>query len=153
MNHLRRALITVLLAPGITLAQGEAKHARYEEALRFSNDWLDQFVAGNSDATFDLLAPTFQRNLTREVWRKEVEKERADLGKQTSRTLRRIVWYQDPANAPLPGLYAAVEYDSVFENSDLHFQYLMLHSQDNLPFRVMRREVILVRKKARRDEE
>jgi hypothetical protein len=125
---------------GLFAQTKDANHDRYQEALDFANNWLDHFDAGDADATFNLLAPIFQANLTREVWSRSVAESRAKLGKRLSRKLRRIVWYQDPANAPLPGLYAAVEFDSVFVNADRHFQYLMLHSQNGAPFRLMRRE-------------
>jgi hypothetical protein len=46
--------------------------------------------------------------------------------------------------SPLPGLYAAVEIDSAYENAARHFQYIMLHSQEGAPFKVMRNEATFV---------
>jgi hypothetical protein len=48
-----------------------------------------------------------------------------------------------PVRMP-PGTYAAVEFDSVFENASNHFEYVMLHSLVGEPFRIMRRESTFV---------
>jgi len=47
-------------------------------------------------------------------------------------------------------LYAAVEFDSVFENADQHFQFIILHSQRDEPCRVMRSESTFVLKGSNR---
>jgi hypothetical protein len=125
----------------LTKAQNAAStHPRYVEAVNFATAWVDLFDAGDEKASFDQLAPTFQRNLTPAEWRRAMEESAAKLGKRLSRTLRRVVWYENPANAPLPGLYAAVEFDSAFENSGKHFRFVILHSQNGEPFKVMRSE-------------
>lgn len=115
-------------------------HARYAEAVEFAAKWRDLVDDGKHEEAFLDLAPTFQRNLTSATWKQVVERTRVQLGARQSRTLRRVVWYENPPNAPLPGLYAAVEFDSVFENARNHFQYIILHSQDGAPFKVMRNE-------------
>lgn len=117
-----------------------SKHPRYAEAVDFAATWVDLFDAGDVKSSFDQLAPTFQGNLTSVEWRRVIEESTAKLGKRRSRTLRRVVWYENPANAPLPGLYAAVEFDSVFENASRHFRFVILHSQNGEPFKVMRSE-------------
>jgi hypothetical protein len=140
----RRCLIVVATAILSFAAAGQVadstSHPRYAEAITFASAWLNLVEAGDAEASFAQLAPTFQGNLTPAEWREVITRTRRDLGKRVSRTLRRVVWYDNPPNAPLPGLYAAVEYDSVFENADKHFQYVILHSQNRAPFRVMRNE-------------
>ena len=139
LKKLSRQDIASLLA--LTKAENAAsKHPRYAEAVDFAATWVDLFDAGDEKASFDQLAPTFQRNLTPAEWLRAIEESAAKLGKRRSRTLRRVVWYENPANAPLPGLYAAVEFDSVFENASKHFRVVILHSQNGEPFKVMRSE-------------
>ena len=129
-------------------AQNAAVHPREAEAVKFANEWLDLVDQGNDVASFELLTSTFQRNLTANSWRQAIVGTNAKLGARISRKLRRVVWYDNSANAPLPGLYAAVEFDSVFENADQHFQYVVLHSQRDEPFRVMRNETTFALKKS-----
>ena len=142
MNYHRRTLLLFALAPLATYAQVPAStaHPRYVEAIAFASTWLDLIEGGEVESSFNQLAPTFQRNLTPATWQEAVSRTRTQLGKRLSRSLRRIVWYENPVNAPLPGLYAAVEFDSMFENADKHFQYVILHSQGGAPFKVMRNE-------------
>jgi hypothetical protein len=141
----KRAIFLICAALCLASARAQAPvpgadHPRYVEALNFAAAWVDLFDAGDEKATFAQLTPTFQENLTPAQWQRAVEEAAAKLGPRLSRKLRRVVWYQDPAHAPLPGLYAAVEFDSVFRNADRHFRYVILHSQDGAPFKVMRTE-------------
>jgi len=139
LKALSRPDITQLLALAKSQTPGW-NHLRYVEAVNFAVSWVDLFDAGEAKASFDQLAPTFQRNLTRVEWQRVIEDSAAKLGKRRSRTLRRVVWYENPTNAPLPGLYAAVEFDSVFEKAGKHFRFVILHSQNGEPFKVMRTE-------------
>jgi hypothetical protein len=144
MNVSRRFLLVVLA----TLAQGAHAesaqpvplHPREAEAVSFATAWLDLLDAGKAEESFNLLAPLFKANLTADDWRNSVVERKAQLGKLLSRRLKRVVWYENPANAPLPGTYAAVEFDSDYERTDKHFAYVMLHSQHEEPFRVMRHQ-------------
>jgi hypothetical protein len=139
LKRLSRQDIANLLS--LTKAENAAsKHPRYAEAVDFAASWVDLFDAEDEKASFDQLAPIFQRNLTPVEWRRAIEEAAAKLGKRRSRTLRRVVWYENSTNAPLPGLYAAVEFDSVFENASKHFRFVILHSQNGEPFKVMRSE-------------
>jgi hypothetical protein len=148
VNVTRRFLLVALatLAQGVQAqsAQPAPLHPREAEAVSFATAWLDLLDAGKAEESFNLLAPLFKANLTADQWRNSVIESKAQLGKLRSRTLKRVVWYEDPANAPLPGTYVAVEFDSDYEGTDKHFQYIMLHSQRGEPFRVMRHQSTLL---------
>ena len=141
----RRLLLLSLSVAASKVAQAQQpspppQNPREAEAVAFAVAWLAMLEEGDDLKSFDLLAPTFQRNLTRATWKAALNDSKTQLGNQTSQKLRRVVWYENPKNAPLPGTYAAVEFDSTYENSDLHFRYVVLHSQNSEPFRVMRNE-------------
>jgi hypothetical protein len=123
-----------------------AANPRDAEAEALAVKWLDLVVKGDGKASFDLLAPSFQATQTRKGWQKALDETRAALGLLHSRKLRRVVWYQDPPGAPLPGIYAGVEFDSVFDKTKSHFQTVMLHSQHGEPFRVISAEADIVMK-------
>jgi hypothetical protein len=139
----RRPLLLSLLAVWVGANAQNApgpEHPRYTEAVEFASKWRDLVDEGNDIESFRALTLTFQRNLTPASWREAIGTTRARLGSRLQRNLRRVVWYDNPANAPLPGLYAAIEFDSIYENASKHFQYVMLHSQGGAPFKVMRNE-------------
>jgi Protein of unknown function (DUF4019) len=123
------------------LLPAEAEGPRQAEAEAFAREWLLLVDAANAKASFAMLTDVFKVNLTQASWQDTIQKRTRENGVLKSRTLRRIVWYYDPDNAPLPGTYAAAEFDSVYANAPKHFQYVVLHSLSGEPFRVMRNEV------------
>ena len=140
------ALVVLLISATTYAADAPATHPRQKEAVGFTTHWLDLLEETKADASFDLLTPIFQANLTRASWRASVMERKASLGKLLSRRLRRVVWYENPADAPLPGTYVAVEFDSEYERTDQHFEYVMLHSQHDAPFKVMRQQSTVLMK-------
>jgi len=144
-----RSLLTLVALIALSVLSGTAHgqlllpdspRPRQAEAERAASDWLDLIDADRGAESFARLTDVFRENLTPEIWQESIEQTNRDLGRRMSRSLRRIVWYQDPADAPLPGTYVAVEFDSVFENADPHFQYVILHSRSGEPFKIMRNE-------------
>jgi hypothetical protein len=149
MNRVRRAFLLMLAFTAVcseSFAQ-PAGNAREAEAVQFASEWRDLVESGDAEGSYALLSPTFQKNLPPAQWRMVVSEAMEKMGKKLERKLRRIVWYDNPPNAPLPGLYAAVEFDSEFANTQHHFQYVMLHSLNGAPFRVMRNESTIALKR------
>ena len=144
MRHIYNlAFIFFMIIPQLSLAEiinNSESNPREAEAVKIANDWLNIVESGDDKQSFSMLPPIFQQNLTQDTWRESVLDRNAKTGKLISRKLRRVVWYDNPANAPLPGLYAAVEFDSLFENTDKHFQFVILHSQNDEAFKVIRNE-------------
>jgi hypothetical protein len=147
-------MIQRLIALGLLLAFSFSVHAqllppdaprpRQPEAERVASEWLDLVEANKSAESLALQTDVLRANLTEESWREGIARTNQELGKRLSRELRRIVWYDDPVDAHLPGTYVAVEFDSVFEHSESHFQYVILHSLSGEPFRIMRNEATYV---------
>ena len=53
----------------------------------------------------------------------------------------KITWTKDPANAPAPGVYAAVDLASRFDNIDRHCGYIVLYQNNaSTPFLVVHQE-------------
>lgn len=151
--HLLIAFLMIVSQPAITQATDPfIPHPRESEAINAASDWLDLVESGNDKQSYERLTSIFQRNLTPEAWRDSVTERNVKAGKRLSRKLRGVVWYDNPTNAPLPGLYAAVEFDSVFENTDKHFQFVILHSQDKAPFKIMRNEFTVTLKNSNSSE-
>ncbi len=117
-----------------------ASNPRDPEVTAFATHWLDLVEHGEADKSFAFLTDIFKSSMTSEQWRAVVAETNASLGVLRSRKLRRVVWYDNPANAPMPGTYIAVEFDSVYEKAPKHFSFVILHAQGEEALRVMRHE-------------
>lgn len=102
--------------------------------------WLDMQEQGKTEESYALLADNFKEHMTLEAWQAIVAEQRQTLGALRKRSVRRTVWYVNPPNAPLRGTYVVVEFDSDYEKVGAHFSYVVLHSENDAPFRVMRVE-------------
>jgi hypothetical protein len=68
-------------------------------------------------------------------------KGQAELGPLLSRQQTGVTWYLDPADAPGPGLYVAVDFRSTYGNADQHSEYLVWYrSHEETSFKLMRDE-------------
>ena len=110
-------ILLAVLCHGVRAESVESAplHPREAEAVAFARSWLDLLEAGKADESFMMLTPIFKANLTEATWRSTVAESNEQLGKLLSRRLQRVVWYEDPPDAPLPGTYVAVEFDSDYE--------------------------------------
>ena len=60
-------------------------------------------------------------------------------GKVKERHLKRYTWYTDPGGMP-KGLYVAVDYESTFENIDIHCGYVIWRQKSDGSFKLIREE-------------
>jgi len=118
-------------------------HPRNQEAIDFVDKWLSYKEAGDSINSFDMVSKKYVSSL--DTWKGNLNQEKDELGKLISRELIRAVAYQDPPSAPAPGLYIAVEYNSVYEKAKKHFQYIVVHSADGEGFKINNRRVNVLR--------
>ena len=121
-------------------ASSAPPNPRDVEVETFVTHWLGLLEQGESDKSYAFLTDIFKSNVTIDQWRDTLAETGKRLGALRARRLLRIVWYEDPPDAPLPGTYIAVEFDSVYENAPRHFRYVVLHTQGDQPLRVMRDE-------------
>ena len=140
--HKQRFLLTFILLSLIGFFQPARaeNYPREAEATQVATDWLNLLDSGQSKESFDQLTDTFRGNLTEVLWHDQITATKRTLGALGDRKLRRVVVYHDPENAPLPGTYVAVEFDSSYQHAGSHFQYVMLHSLSGESFKVMRHE-------------
>jgi hypothetical protein len=65
----------------------------------------------------------------------------ARSGQLKQRSILKITWTKDPAAAPAPGVYAAIEVASRYNGVDRHCGYVVLYQKsDGDNFQVMRQE-------------
>ena len=66
---------------------------------------------------------------------------RSRAGPLLERRLLKFTWLKDPAGAPFPGIYVAVDIATKFEKIDRHCGYIVLYQQPSGgSFQVMRAE-------------
>jgi hypothetical protein len=74
-----------------------------------------------------------------ESWRDSISQFNQAAGAVKSRRIKKITWYIDPPTGG-PGVYAAVDYDSAFENLYLQCGYVVWRRQPNGAFLLVREE-------------
>jgi len=74
-----------------------------------------------------------------ERWKADLESFYDSAGAAEGRTIRKVTWYKDPANAQ-PGIYAAVDFSSRFANLALHCGYVAWRQQMDGSFELVREE-------------
>lgn len=72
-------------------------------------------------------------------WKAQLESFYGSAGAVWGRTVRKVTWYKDPANAQ-PGIYAAVDFSSQFANLALHCGFVAWRQQMDESFELVREE-------------
>jgi hypothetical protein len=72
-------------------------------------------------------------------WKADMESFYSTAGAVEGRTVRKVTWYKNPANAQ-PGIYAAVDFSSRFSKLSLHCGFVAWRQQMDGSFQVVREE-------------
>lgn len=88
---------------------------------------------------YALLSAAQKRTTPFERWSALAEDFNAKAGAVRGRSIRRITWYKDPPNTG-PGVYAAADFSSQFENAAAHCGYVVWHEQTDGSFLLVREE-------------
>jgi Protein of unknown function (DUF4019) len=132
----REINITSDSAPGWlpTIEQSDA-------AERTARAYLAAEDAGHAEDAYKFFADLQKKDISLEEFRPNVARLRAQLGAPIERRIVKITWTKDSQAAPIPGVYAAIDLASRFENADRHCGYLILYQPDSGgDFQVMREE-------------
>ncbi len=95
---------------------------------------------GDFNTAFEVYAESAKAIIDFNDWKANLVKFYTVAGTGISRTPTRITWYNNPANAAVSGIFAAVDYSSTFANINIHCGYLMWHKKDNGNFELIREE-------------
>ena len=115
--------------------------AQKEQVQKAFRNYFSALDARHYDQAYALQTPG-QKNLeSLEQFRKRETKFNVDAGTVKTRQIVKLTWTKDPANAPAPGVYAALDLTSRFQNIDRHCGYVILYQPDvTAPFLVQREE-------------
>ncbi len=95
---------------------------------------------GDYKTAFDTFSEEMASVIDFNDWKANLVKFYAAAGAGISRTPTRITWYNNPANASVSGIFAAVDYTSTFANIDINCGYLMWHKKSDDSFELIREE-------------
>jgi Protein of unknown function (DUF4019) len=151
MNLLRAALVWfALLLAGIAGAADYAPGAAdTAEMQRLSAEYLGHLDRGEYEKAHAMYSAEMRAMAPLREWRKFVSESAAAWGALERRDQANVTWYLDPANAPRPGLYVAVDYVSRYANLAQHTEFLVWYRElEGMPFVLARHEINAVDKKS-----
>jgi len=136
----REVNITSDSAPGwIPSAEQSAKAERTARAYLAAED------SGDVKAAYEFFTPLNRSHLPTDEYKAEVAHQQAELGPLIERRFVKITWTKDPRDAPVPGIYAAIDLVSRYTKADRHCGYLILYQPDSdADFLVMREETSIM---------
>lgn len=120
---------------------GSAEQER--AARRLAEEYFAACDSRDYRHAYRMFSPSFQKNLSFGEWRTIVAQFNQIAGPVKVRTLKKVTWYKDPPQAPMPGIYVALDYESRFENIDEHTGFVALHLEDDGTFRITREEATI----------
>jgi hypothetical protein len=112
-----------------------------KQAPAVAQSFLAALDRGEYQQAYDLMTDLQRTDTKYDEFAKRLSAFNQMAGAVKERRITKVTWTKDPAQAPAPGIYAAIDLRSRFENVDRHCGYLMLYQPDpSTPFRVMRQE-------------
>lgn len=156
------AILTISGAPGFAYQQprsvnitsdsapgwlpSEEQEASAEEAAL---NYFEAYDEGQFALSYALLTPEMKRSLASAEHAASGQLFNNESGALVSRKIIKVTWTKDPANAPRPGVYAAIDLSSRYVNIDRHCGYLIAYqAADNEPFLVMRTQSTMLTNEA-----
>jgi hypothetical protein len=110
-------------------------------AEKTAREYLAAEDSGRAQDAYRYLHDLDKRGQPFDVYDANLKKFDAQAGQVTERRIVKVTWTKDPQQAPLPGVYAAIDLASRFANIDRHCGYLVVYQPDaGGEFQVMREE-------------
>ena len=111
------------------------------EADRVVQNYFKLFDKGDDRALWNLASPGLQSLTTNAKYRSDNKRVRANLGRLKRVVVLQVTWTKDPAAAPAPGNYVAIDVAGQFSKTKRHCGYLVLYKAAPAdPFRLARIE-------------
>ncbi|MGA9659458.1 MAG: DUF4019 domain-containing protein [Asticcacaulis sp.] len=120
----------------------EAQDSQVLAAVKLYYATID---GGNYRGAYTMMAPTNQQLIPYEDYAANAMDFHAQSGSVIERRVLKVTWTKDPANAPFPGIYAAIDIAARFDNIDRYCGYIVLYQKNDADdFKVMREESNLI---------
>ena len=155
------ALIAVVGIGGSALAQGTASNSitpeisvrsdsapgwlpsenQRRDVIKFASQFFSDLDEARYESAYRMMSESNKRLLPAERFIRESQQFHDRSGSLKQRSFLKVTWAKDPAAAPFPGIYAAIDVASRYENIDRDCGYVVLYQRsDGDRFEVMRQE-------------
>jgi Protein of unknown function (DUF4019) len=112
-----------------------------QDVIKSAGDYLSALDESRYEAAYAMMSESNRRTVPFERFIDARQKFHARSGSLKQRSILKVTWTRNPAAAPLPGIYAAIDVASRYENIDRHCGYVVLYKKtDGENFQVMRQE-------------
>ena len=116
-----------------------AQDAQIAEAAIVRDAYWAALDRGDYNEAYALFTPGMQSLSPADTFAREGASQAAQNGRAIERRVMRTTRYDNPANAPAPGIYIAFDFVGRFEHADRNCGYIILYqSQAGGPFQVTR---------------
>lgn len=111
------------------------------QAEKTARDYLAARDANRADDAYAMFSDIQKQHVPLSDFKAGVEAFNAKAGAVIERRIVKVTWTKDPAQAPAPGIYVAIDLASRFANVDRHCGYVVLYQPpEGGAFGVMREE-------------
>lgn len=111
------------------------------EAQKTLQDYFHALDKGDDRSLWELASDGLKRLTTFAEFQTDNKKTRKDLGRLTRLNVLQVTWTKDPADAPAPGIYVAIDISGQFTKTKRQCGYVVLFkSRPDDPFRLSRIE-------------
>jgi hypothetical protein len=112
-----------------------------QDVIKSVGNYLSALDEGRYDGAYAMMAEGNKRAVPFQQFVDGSQAFHARSGALKQRSILKVTWTKDPAAAPQPGIYAAIDVASRYESVDRHCGYVVLYQKnDGDNFQVMRRE-------------
>lgn len=111
------------------------------DATRAIDRYFSLLDSGDPKRAYEMTTDGTKALISMSDFTEQSEQFHSKAGPLLERRLLKFTWFKDPANAPFPGIYAAVDIATKFEKIDRHCGYIVLYQHPSGgAFQVMRAE-------------
>jgi hypothetical protein len=109
------------------------------DIISLTDAYLGALAQGDPAVSFDLASEGIRGGRTLDAWSKLIAADRKRAGQAGERRIVRVTWYENPPDAPEPGIYAAADYVASAEKLYFECGYVVWFWRDGR-FRAVRHE-------------
>ena len=109
-----------------------------------SQQYIEDIAKGRFDAAYSYVADSLRAITSKSAWQSEKRKFQSQAGDPIDVVIAKITVYDNPQDAPEPGIYVAADFNNKFSNAPIHCGYLMWFKGESNRFQIIREESGLV---------
>ncbi|TIT03349.1 MAG: DUF4019 domain-containing protein [Mesorhizobium sp.] len=146
MTHAAVAFLAIVTSVLVTILPAQSQEwMPSEDAVRDVTETVGRYFLSLDNQeygrAYEMMTDAAKASIPSNAFMEQSKHFHSQAGAVRERRLLKFTWLKDPANAPFPGVYAAVDIATKFENIDRHCGYIVLYQRPSGGnFQVMRAE-------------